>query len=935
MLSIGKLAADQATYYLDQAEGRVDVVESVGGGVEDYYAGGNEARGEWAGAGAGAARLGLGGRVEGEELRGILAGLSPRDGLPLRSSSSAVRVAGFDLTFSAPKSVSVVFGLGDDDMRDAVRRGQDRAVKEAIGYLERSAAAVRRGHGGARVELADGLVAAAFRHRTSRAGDPQLHTHVLVANLGRGPDGRWSALDGRRLYAHARAASFVYQAVLRAELSRALGVEWAPVRKGIAELAGVPKPVLRAFSRRRAEIDAALEERGTSGARAAEAAALATRRAKRGVPAADELTGEWRARAAALGFELAVLGRRRMRRPYTPELERVFDALVGPAGLTRRASTFTRRDVLQAMCERLPASEVADARSIEEAADRFLGSSRVVPLLPDMTDPDAGEVFRRRDGRLLPFAREELRYSTPELLALERRLVEQAVDGRGAGVCVVAPAPRSALSDEQGVMVERLCLGGDRVAVVVGKAGTGKTFALGTAREAWQAAGHPVLGVAVARRAARELQDGAGIASTSVAALLHGSTVQLPERCVLVVDEAGMVSTRQLAQLLDAVEAADGKMVLVGDHRQLPEIEAGGAFRGLASRGLAVELTENRRQVEGWERLALDHLRDGRGEQALRLYAEKGRVAVADTAERSRERLVDDWVRAGDPARVVMIAHRRDDVADLNARARERMRAAGRLGGDELVLPGGGFSVGDHVVVKRNSLHRGVSNGDRGRVAGIDAAAGTLTLDCRGGKVMLDAAFLQDPPEQGEPTLLHGYAITAHVAQGLTVDHAFVLADEGISRELAYTALSRGRHTNRLYVARGSEAAREEFAPADRHGGDVLERLGAALSRSSASSMAIDSGDDAMAALRDARARRRQLEGKGASWLPGRRRELEAARQAEAAAGDQLRDLRREQVERRHGATPFVTEEHLDECAAQQRARLFERSRNRGRGMER
>src|SRR3712207_207020 len=137
-------------------------------------------------------------------------------------------------------------------------------------------------------------------------------------------------------------------------------------------------------------------------------------------------------------------------------------------------------------------------------------------------------------------------------------------------------------------MVERLCVGGDKVAVVVGKAGTGKTFALGAAREAWQAAGYPVLGVSVARRAARELEDGAGIASTSVAALLHGGSVRLPERCVLVVDEAGMVPTRQLAQLLNAVEAADGKLVLVGDHRQLPEIEAGGAFRGLVNRGLAV-----------------------------------------------------------------------------------------------------------------------------------------------------------------------------------------------------------------------------------------------------------------------------------------------------------------------------------------------------------
>ena len=237
-------------------------------------------------------------------------------------------------------------------------RAHDRAALEAVGYLERSAAAVRRGHGGTEVVPAGGLVAAAFRHRTSRAGDPQLHTHVLVANLGRGPDGRWSALDGRRLYAHARAASFVYQAVLRAELTRTLGLEWLPVRNGIADLVGVPKPVLQAFSRRRAEIQAALAERGTSGPRAAEAAALATRQAKRELVGFDDLAFEWRARAAELGLEPGdlqrLLGRVEPRQLDAARWDAVFDELASPCGLTHRASTFSRRDVIQALSERVP-----------------------------------------------------------------------------------------------------------------------------------------------------------------------------------------------------------------------------------------------------------------------------------------------------------------------------------------------------------------------------------------------------------------------------------------------------------------------------------------------------------------------------------------------------------------------------------------------------
>ncbi len=229
MLSIGKLAPGQARYYLDQAEGRVDVVQSIGDGIEDYYAGGAEARGEWIGSAA--RTLGLSGAVEGDALRRVLAGNDPWSGEPLRTTRGRTTVAGFDLTFSAPKSVSVVFGVGDPDVTAAVRRAHEHAVQEAFGYLERSAAAVRRGRGGASVHQAGGLVAAAFRHRTSRMGDPQLHTHLLVANLGRGPDGRWSALDARQIYAHARVASFIYQAVLRGELTRELGVAWTPVRE--------------------------------------------------------------------------------------------------------------------------------------------------------------------------------------------------------------------------------------------------------------------------------------------------------------------------------------------------------------------------------------------------------------------------------------------------------------------------------------------------------------------------------------------------------------------------------------------------------------------------------------------------------------------------------------------------------------------------------
>jgi conjugative relaxase-like TrwC/TraI family protein len=239
----------------------------VSSGVEDYYLGGPEAAGSWEGAGSRA--LGLHGTVSAEELMRVLAGEHPVTGEPL-GRVLPNRRPGFDLTFSAPKSVSVLFGVGDEELRAVVQTAHDRAVREALAYMERAAAVTRRGAGGAHVIAGNGFVAAAFRHRTSRAGDPQLHTHVLVANLTLGADGRWSTLDGRGIYAHAKTAGYLYEARLRSLLTRELGLTWGPVRNGIADVDGVRASVLRAFSRRRADIEAELERRGASGAAAAQ-----------------------------------------------------------------------------------------------------------------------------------------------------------------------------------------------------------------------------------------------------------------------------------------------------------------------------------------------------------------------------------------------------------------------------------------------------------------------------------------------------------------------------------------------------------------------------------------------------------------------------------------------------------------------------------------
>lgn len=269
MLSIGKMVARSEEYYL----------RTVAAGREEYYTGSGEAPGYWIGQGA--AELGLFGEVAPEDLREVLAGFSSGgDVLTAGRVDPTHRVSGFDLTWSAPKSVSLLYALGDPDTSAIVRRVHADAVAQSLGYLERRALRLRRGAGGERHIAAKGLVAAAFMHRTSRSGDPQLHTHVLMANVAQGSDAKWSAPDARLLYFHARTAGFLYQAALRAGLSDQLGLRFGPVVQGSAEVEGIPRVLLRAFSTRRRQIERHLELTGGTTSGAAEAAALITRGSK-------------------------------------------------------------------------------------------------------------------------------------------------------------------------------------------------------------------------------------------------------------------------------------------------------------------------------------------------------------------------------------------------------------------------------------------------------------------------------------------------------------------------------------------------------------------------------------------------------------------------------------------------------------------------------
>ncbi len=656
------------------------------------------------------------------------------------------KVVGFDATFSAPKSVSLLYALGSPEVSNETRNAHDAAVASAFGFYEGRAAVGHRGAGGCVSVAGEGLAGAAFRHRTSRAGDPQLHTHVVVANLVRAEaDGRWSALDAARgLYPWARPVGHLYEAQVRWELSRRLGVDWGPVRNGIGEVKGVPGSVLEAFSTRRQQITAHMEARGLSSARSAQIATYATRRRKERGATAQSLFDGWQTKAAALGVDARsldrLLGHAVTAPPVvgSPEAARLFDALASPDGVTAARSTFTYGRLVEAVCDRLPAGgRVEDVLAL---ADGFLASEHVIAL-----EAAGGPMARRADGRPIPGHGGEGRWTTREMLATEQRLLDGVARRLGGQAGTVRHDQLEAvlgrhdlLAEEQVAMVRHLCGSGNGVDVVIGVAGAGKTTALAASAEAWQQAGYRVIGSALAARTARQLHEAAGMEALTMTRLLgrlDRAELVLGDRDVLVVDEAGMVGTRQLARLLDHAGRGGSKVVLIGDPRQLPELDAGGTLRSLQHRTGAITLTTNRRQTEPWERQALAALRHGNPTHALVAYQAHGCVHVAGGPADLRQELVAAWAHDRLSGEALMLAGTRAEVDDLNRRARAVLQHAGEVGPDQIVLGGRPFAIGDTVLALHNDPRTGLLNGTRARLQAIDGHRHVLVLNTGGATV--------------------------------------------------------------------------------------------------------------------------------------------------------------------------------------------------------
>jgi conjugative relaxase-like TrwC/TraI family protein len=789
MLSLAKAAKDYYLQKLGELSPR-----------EDYYLRGGTAVGRWVGSGA--AEMDLHGTVAAEALVRLFDGEHPGTGQLLGRRLRKDGVAAWDVTFSADKSVSLLWALGDERTREEVVEAFEEATSRALGYLESVASSTRGatkhilvdedGRRSCRVKTwaipTSGYVAAAFTEYTSRADDPQLHTHVVIANKVQGEDGVWRTLDGRLLYRHQLAAGYLHEAVLRKELTERLGVRWQPVHNGMADIEGFTRTQIEAFSRRREQLEAWREEQGLPDTPAArQVAVVATREPKRDHPL-DELELEWRQRAAELGLTPERIAQilDRNREITIPDRTRLFAQLASPEGITAKKATFGRSEAVREIAASLPEGGAVD--QIEALADQFLGGEQVVAL-PTGADND-------------------LQYTTAELLATEERIIDRAenraaVAWRANRRLVEAVLRRRPdLTEDQREMVRRFATSGASIDIGVGPAGSGKTTVMAVLAHLTALTGTPIMGTALAARTAVGLQEATRITSSSLAALSHRAATEggLPRGVVVVVDEASMVGTRQLAALSDKVEEAGGKLILIGDPHQLPEIGAGGIFHTLVDRLPAVDLHQNIRQERSWERAALDELRNGSVADAVASYRKHRRLVIGESREATLARAVDDWYQqvttTGDLACALLLAQDNDTVRQLNELARNHLVNSGHLTGSTLEAGGREYQRGDRVICRRNDPGLGVLNGDLATVIGVDSAAGALTvsLDREPEPRSLPGPYLD------EGYVDHGYTLSGHKAQGITVDHTFAVIGGGTSREWAYVVMSRGRESNRAYL---------------------------------------------------------------------------------------------------------------------------------------
>ena len=753
--------------------------------------------------------------VDGADFIALMEGRHPGTDRWLRpEGAGGGRGGGIDVTFSAPKSVSTVWALGDPWQREQIEQAHARAVEQTVHHLREQVPVVRRRYSGQVLEEhAKDVIATEYRHTTARgvsgaqAPDPQLHGHVVITGAVR-EDDRIVAVASRPIFRSARELGAFYRSALADELVReGYTIEQGTGKDGrYFEIAGVPRELCGAFSGRSREVARAAERFRARYGRAPERGelrnlALENRRSKE-LTTRSDLQRVWTQTARGHGFgpDEAV---RLIGASERPKAERAIEDRV-EAKLTEQHAVFQERDLRAVVLEQA-AGEMAPDEALAVARE-MVRDRRVLTL---------------EGGRMTTLA------VRAQEQAIERRATQLAQPaGRDVGDVARENAAREVaeriggpLGSEQHRALEVLT-GPERAAVLVGPAGTGKGVVIDAAARAEQAAGRETIGVAVSGSTAERLgADSPALAGQtltldSLVARANTGPIHVGRDTTVILDEAGMVDHKRLDALTELVERSEAKLIAVGDGKQLPSIGPGGMFDRLTEHAPSAELADIHRTKDPADQRAWQALRAGEPERAMAHYASRGRLHLSDTRDQAAEQAVQTWAElteGRDIREVALIADAANTEIDrLNARAQHLRAERDELGDHEIALPGVhyGLREGDLIAFTAQHRPRGqprVENGTRGQVSAIHERGVTVTIDGSQRRVQLAGEDLD--------SLRLAYAQHVYRQQGATVERSVVLTGGWqTSKETAYVEATRARHGTDWFIARDELGAEGQDA---------------------------------------------------------------------------------------------------------------------------
>jgi len=773
----------------------------------DYYVEDLDHQGVWLGTGA--ETLGLEGAINREEFQLSLAGFVA--GRKVQNAGKEERLMGWDLTFSAPKSVSIVWAGAEVHHRQEIELAHQKATEVAFAYLEANTI-TRRGKGGTIDEEAR-LVASRFNHYTSREGDPQLHSHVVVSNFSLRNDGTVGTIDSRIFYENKMAAGALYQVELAWQMQK-LGYKIEHGVKGTFRLSNVSQEAERVFSKRDKQIDDLVKARGIESYAGTRGIVLATR--------ADKVISDLTERKETWGREA---------QEHNVHLNIEHDRL-------KLTSVQTDREILTQASQKLTALESTFKENalLREAARASFGHRSGAEVIELIKGAQAGGYIVSLENGLL---------TTPDMAKIELGImarVERMVKQKGYFVdsnraikegFEAGKVQKMAFSAEQQFAI-KAATDESALAVIQGRAGVGKSTMLAAVRESYEHDGWKVQGITLAGVAADNLKKESGIESKTIASWLNPKQA-IDARTVVIIDEAGMVGSKQMADVMQKVEGKKAKLVLVGDERQLQPIAAGGILHAIDQKVAQIApeystaVNDIKRQREGWMKEVVMMAAQGRTGEALEALDQNKKINFYQSSSEARTALVDEFIEKNknDFSKGIVLTNMKQDAEKINEEIRTKLQ-------EQKIIEERGIEInndtrtidiarGDRIIFTRNDYNLDVRNGQRAMVSQV-SPHGVINA-------VLDNGESRSIDIQKYKHMEYGWAATTHKAQGATVERAFVygFANESMaSQQATYVQISRAREETKLHIVTGERGVEREGMSLKKyaqHRGEALEQM--------------------------------------------------------------------------------------------------------------